>query len=131
MTFFPSLINLCAQQMVMFKFILRREKPGSHWLLHIVQGERGRRNVQFFDSFGHSPAYYKIQTPPFRISAANHVQVQPDGSSLCGLYCLYVYYHRLRKRSFGSIMKDFSKFNKRRNDIRVLKFFKKLNYKFE
>ena len=106
-----------------------RGKSGKHWLLWYQSSPDA---VEYYDSFGRSPSSYGVQVPPLRIVNSNSIQFQPDSSSLCGLYCVYVLYHRLNGRSFNEIMLDFYVNKLLRNDAHVLRFYERLNSrKFE
>lgn len=105
-----------------------RHHIGEHWTLSIVRVHRGRKSIEFFDSLGSLADEYRMQTSPLPTYVSNHIQFQPDKSPYCALYCLYVYYNRIRNRSFNSIMKTFSKSEKEKNDRMVVKFYKNLNF---
>ena len=102
----------------------KRGNGGKHWLLWYKSSPN---MVEYWDSFGRSPFSYGVQVPNLKIVKSNNMQFQPDSSSLCGLYCLYVLYHRLNGRSFDKIMQDFSENLLLRNDALVLRFYDNLN----
>ncbi len=93
-------------------------KPGTHWVA-IHFDETG--NTEFFDSYGRKPAnkfivkYLKryginVKCTPFKLQGAL--------SSVCGQYCIYYLYHRLRGYTMEAILNSFSQ-DLEANDIFV------------
>ncbi len=63
--------------------------------------------LEFFDSFGKSPAYYKFSFPQNLEIVKGHSQLQSNYSSVCGQYCIYFLFQRVcNARSFSSIISD-------------------------
>lgn len=76
-----------------FGFIVNTDihtKPGQHWCA-FFSDVRGR--VDFFDTYGRTPNqnshYFQrwLKTNASSIQT-NHIQIQSDNSTLCGLYCI-------------------------------------------
>lgn len=72
------------------------DQPGEHW---IAMFGDANGNIDFFDSYGLSPAVYswamafiRAQNP--RSINYNSVQLQSLASDVCGEYCLYFCHHR-------------------------------------
>ena len=80
-------------------------KAGKHWLLFFFN-EDGM-TMDFFDSLGRNPEDYPHPIPEFIRKWSSEVyympnRVQPEGSALCGHYCLYYAY----SKSLGESMED-------------------------
>jgi hypothetical protein len=96
-----------------------RREPGEHWILYY--SERPGQ-IEAFDSLGFHPRRYGVQLPPYKISKYNNVRIQPSWSNKCSLYCLYMYYHRIKGKTFDEIVDSFVPGGKRINDIVVQRF---------
>ena len=104
-----------------------RGMKGQHWCIWVCLSGR----LEWFDSLGQQPEYYSMDMPygnRTRITNKNTVQYQQNYSNACGYYCLYFFYHRIRNRSFDSIMNDFNPFNRSRNDRLVTNFYNSLSF---
>jgi len=114
----------------------RRENGGggNHWILFMLMYKRGsektKQIVEFFDSLGESFKHYNLDIPPHFDHLKvieNRIKLQPNYSKTCGLYCLYVLYERLKGRSMQQIVRrDFSKYNLRFNDRKMIRFYNNL-----
>ena len=101
-------------------------KPGKHWIVIYVPRYGP---VEFFDSFGHAPAYYNRNFTDFlrrmeRGVKYNKKILQAQNSLMCGPYCLYYAIHRCKGIAMDKITSYFGR-NGRRNDETVFHFIKK------
>ena len=101
-------------------------KPGRHWVVIYVPRYGP---VEFFDSFGHTPAYYNRNFTDFlrrmgRGVKSNKKTLQDPNSLMCGPYCLYYAIHRCRGIPMDTITSHFGR-NRRKNDDIVYHFMKK------
>ena len=81
-------------------------KPGRHWLLFFFNIDE---TVDFFDSLGKSPYSYPVFIVNFMMKWAKQVKfsterVQPEGSALCGHYCLYYAYSKCTGEKMEQIL---------------------------
>ena len=102
-------------------------QSGTHWVACFKHASNSisylqnnilskRENIlEFFDSFGKSPTYYKFSFPQNLEIVLGHSQLQSNYSSVCGQYCIYFLFQRIcNARSFSSIISDLlSNFRKR------------------
>ncbi len=80
-------------------------KPGRHWCAFF---SNIRGHIDFFDTYGRTPnqnsQYFKEWLKSNGITIrTNHIQIQSDGSTLCGLYCVLFLHQRL----IGCTYQDF------------------------
>jgi hypothetical protein len=90
-----------------------RSKPGEHWLA-VYYNRNGY--VDFFDSYGHSPAFFNLENYLNKTSTGwsfNKRRIQGD-SELCGLYAILFLIFRARDKS-DFFFKQFSN-NYEKND---------------
>jgi len=92
-----------------------------------------RRHAEWYDSFGHPPEFYDVQLPfgpKTSFVNVNNIAHQSDTSSLCGVFCLYVFYSRIvLHRKFQDIIHcDFNYYDKFQNDIIVSNFYNSICY---
>ena len=102
------------------------ELPGTHWIA-IYFNEQMKR--EFFYSYGEHPIHYNKHFLHFMNRNAvewerNKIQLQSAFSTVCGQYCIYLLYHRCRKRPMSSIVNSFVN-DKSRNDQFVYDFVKR------
>jgi hypothetical protein len=90
---------------------------GEHWVSILYFSNDV---VEFFDSFGFPPHVYNI--PLVHCSLFNSKRLQSDNSTVCGQYCVYYLYYRLRGHTLASIISSFSINNFYWNDKQVAKF---------
>lgn len=109
-------------------FILNTDphtKPGTHWIAVFV---KSNSEVEFFDSYGHAPNYFKgfIHDYFTRFSTViyNDVLLQSHKTAVCGQYCCYYVYLRCRNKPLKRIVNVFGS-DLLCNDIRVFNFVKK------
>lgn len=101
--------------------------PGKHWVSIFIPDNS---MPEFFDSLGKCPSRYSHFILDFLIEngpkgfISNKNRLQSPNSSLCGLYCLYFVYHRMKNYSFDEIIERFS-YNFKENDDVVINFFEK------
>jgi len=101
----------------------RRER-GSHWLsVYIHRGNDGARSVVFFDSLGQgAPWEVGVRVPVKTSLVYNTFQVQPDSSTICGLYSLYVLHWLTVGVDFRDVMSAFSPGADERNEHMMSEF---------
>ena len=78
------------------------KERGSHWVL-VVLGTRDSRLYKiYFDSYGIVPPDNVFEY--LGDFTYNTMQVQPEGTSMCGQLCLYVYYKLMKGYQFEDIV---------------------------
>lgn len=95
--------------------------PGKHWICIFFPANSP---PEFFDSLGRTPSHYSNAMISFlgQNYIYNTIRLQPQGSSTCGLFCLYFLYYRIRGYSFLDIIKTFTN-NLHYNDAIVIDFY--------
>lgn len=83
-------------------------KPGSHWVVFYRNGD----DLEFFDSLGKPIDVYHSRFKEFvQASGVKNVRtvvpyrIQPIDSSLCGEYCLYYAYARMKGEAAKEIIR--------------------------
>lgn len=84
-------------------------QAGEHWVLYDNTGS----TLRFFDSFGHSPAYYHFTIR--RKVEYSTTPLQHPSSDTCGLYCIYYVMCKYKNKSLRQSLSVFSK-SKKSND---------------
>lgn len=99
-----------------------------HWILVYATSEY---KIEVFDSFGKGLLFYSkkyfncvLKKQPIQ----NKRSVQNWYSEVCGMYCLYYIFHRLRRVSMSQLMKIFGR-NTLKNDKIVINFYANLKLK--
>ena len=95
----PSLKKL--QQYKKWIVILNTDpisRPGQHWVLAM---KPHNKNCFFFDSYGHSPAYYQphLWSSLQKHCLYNKEDYQQDFSTVCGDYTLFVHGQMVKSRT--------------------------------
>jgi hypothetical protein len=96
-------------------------EQGQHWLA-IYYDYNGK--CTFFDSFGHSPAFFGLEAYIDKTSTKweyNAQQIQSIFSSTCGYYCIYFILLKSRNFEMNEILNLFNKTNLNINDYIVSK----------
>jgi hypothetical protein len=75
---------------------------GSHWVAFYY---KSKHSLEFFDSYGHSPSYYKLANIPSGLQYNVH-SLQSYYSSVCGHYCVFYLYYRSHAKSLLQIIKE-------------------------
>jgi hypothetical protein len=96
-------------------------KKGEHWLaLHYDYNGF----CTFFDPFGLSPVYYKLDKFIRRTSRGGFIhntqQLQALTSTVCGYYCIYFILMKSRDFLLDDILSLFDKKNFDNNDFKIL-----------
>ena len=106
-----------------------RGERGTHWMSMQVTEVKGRRTYIFFDPLGQGrPSELGIAIPPYsrnRLASNvfyNTLRTQSEGSSNCGLHCLYVLHWLTLRVNFHDIMESFSATELEKNEEKVLDF---------
>ncbi len=86
---------------------------GIHWVAFFYPREGP---PEFFDSFGRSPAYYRLTFQKYK---CNKKVLQSHDSSVCGYYVLLYLLQRIRGYSMEEITGQFTK-NRDANDMAVV-----------
>lgn len=69
--------------------------PGKHWLaVFLPSASEQNTQIEFFDSFGNAPSYYKLPVFPTN-TCFNAKRLQSYRSRVCGHYCLLFLYLRV------------------------------------
>jgi hypothetical protein len=89
---------------------------GIHWvaLYYITSTE-----IEGFDSYGLNPSMYGINVT---CTLTNSKRLQGEKSTVCGQYCAFYLYYRLRGYSLQNIISSFSIRDFMYNDRQVAKF---------
>ena len=95
--------------------------PGTHWVAFYYETAK---NLDFFDSSGHSPSYYSFAIHSNTQINFNPFVIQSLTSDVCGEYCLFFLYFRSRNNSLSSISRLLYKSSK--TDSHIRRFIKKL-----
>ena len=107
-------------------FILNTQRSyqqGEHWLAVYADEHQ---NVDFFDSYGHSPNYFNLENYLKKISRNyfhNTIQLQSYSSQICGYYCVLFLLYRSKGFSLKDFQEKFSK-NSNLNDFIILNLIK-------
>ena len=101
------------------------DQPGMHWIAMFKQ--RGKKEVEFFDSCAMPIEFYSSSFESFLTSKANvirmnRVRIQPGTSNACGQFCIYYLVHRVQGASFERILQTFDEFDLESNDRTVREF---------
>lgn len=94
--------------------------PGSHWIALFVNTSKV---LEFFDSYGNSPDFYRIDVSYYPKIEWNSTVFQSLTSNVCGQYCIYFLHKRCQGRSLYSIVDDLCQ--RRKPDFQVYQFVKK------
>lgn len=94
---------------------------GEHWLTFYVYNVNNTTVSEYYDSYGESCDYYDIKFP-YKIIKSNKKQHQHSDSDLCGKYCIYFTWHRLRNIPFNTVINSFGD-NHLQNDIKTDGFY--------
>ena len=103
-------------------------QKGKHWILWACLSPK---QIIFFDSFAECPLYYNLimpNGPRTRIWKSNAVQVQPNSSKLCGVYCLWIAFMLLKGNSFEDAINSFSHTLLNKNDKKMRRFYMSLSF---
>ena len=103
-------------------------RSGIHWILLVFEKEA----CFLFDSYGRTPRELFLENSiiqPYKSIHYNPFQLQDNGSSVCGHWCIYILYH-LNTLSIYQINKFFTADHKK-NDRIVLNFVSKLAKKWK
>jgi len=95
--------------------------PGSHWVAVFIDHDR---NGDYFDSYGRKPHKKPLLQHMKKHCIDwvwNEKLLQCPYSSVCGQYCLYFLYHRVRGETMSSIMNRFGG-NLEENDLLVCRW---------
>ena len=98
-------------------------QKGMHWLAINTSED----TLEFFDSFGYAPNMYGLdkKLPEASVVTYNSKQLQSYNSSVCGQYCLYYCYFKVRGYKMNDIISIFSN-DYDNNDMYVYETVKKL-----
>jgi hypothetical protein len=93
-------------------FIINTDKssqPGKHWLALYYNG---KKEAEFFDSYGNSPEFYNLQNYLSKTSIKwtfNKIQVQSLTSKYCGHYCCLYLLYKSKSLSLEEFLSKFTK----------------------
>ena len=82
--------------------------PGTHWVVFYLPAPG---QLEFFDSYGNTPAYYvgpisNFQSK-FNYMNYNPLRLQSNSTAVCGQYCVYYLYFRCRGKTLMNILSSF------------------------
>ena len=98
---------------------------GMHWLA--MWKSKDTNVIQFFDSFAMPLDFYAPSIADFIRKNSGAVvsscqQIQSDFSEVCGQFCIYFLAKRISGMSFEEILGEFTTFDLRKNDTKVMNF---------
>lgn len=96
-------------------------KSGEHWVAFYYSSEH---SPEFFDSYGLHPSVYEFNFTP---KIYNKRCLQKLDSNVCGQYCVYFLYQRVRGKSLQEIVAPFSLDDRSWNDSQVARFISRLS----
>ena len=91
-------------------------RVGEHWVAFYYSNEN---SAEFFDSYGLHPSLYEFHFTP---RTWNTHSLQQLNSNVCGHYCIYFLYHRIRNKTLPEIVAPFSSQDLAWNDKQVVDF---------
>ena len=98
-------------------------EPGQHWVAFLIWN---KEHAEFWDSYGMPPEYFSPNFKAFLDAYTRVDRNKRDFQSLtthvCGQWCLYWLYHRLRDVSQQETLKRFRVTTPLRNDQTVAQF---------
>ena len=99
------------------------DQPGQHWVAFLIWNED---HGEFWDSYGMPPEFYSPKFKTFledytRVDR-NHRDLQSIATHVCGQWCLYWLYHRLRDVSQSKTLDPFRADTTLENDRTVAQF---------
>ena len=98
--------------------------PGQHW----VAVYKKDRTLYFFDSYGFSPKFYQRQYWQLKkyrfINLTKNIQLQANGTSTCGAWCLLFLYYCFCRNMFPFFL--FSSINQIKNEKILFGLIKKI-----
>lgn len=100
-------------------------RPGQHWVAMYFDTNG---TVDYFDSYGltlYVPEFIKFMNRNSIRINYNNVRLQSSESEVCGIYCLYFLYFRVRNFSMSNIVHRFNLSDFLHNDKMVCKFINK------
>ena len=97
----------------------KRGYPGQHWLAVFKSLDA---ELEFFDSFGNTPNAYGLKIRAGDVIRFNHVQLPNLFFNLCGVFCIYYLFKRVRGYTLWEVQNDFSRNNTEFNDTIVINF---------
>ena len=96
---------------------------GKHWVAFF---HLSTTSIEFFDSFGRTPASLGFHLPYIQRLVHSSIQVQGDYSRCCGAHCIYYLYHRSLGYTLAAIVIRLKSTTLSQSDIRVAKFLSKV-----
>ena len=101
------------------------DSEGLHWLAIYIPSSR---KMEFFDSYGNPPSFFKGPIADFAVQFSkmdyNPMTLQSNTTAVCGQYCIYFLFSRCRGIPLKTIISSFVT-NHLSNDIRVYNFVSK------
>jgi hypothetical protein len=99
--------------------------PGEHWIcMHMLRKPSGKFKIYFLCSYGLGVEFYGDHFKNFvntHETIQNTVQLQSHSSAVCGEYCLFFLYYRMKGCCPMAIYCQFTS-NTRLNDARIRRF---------
>ena len=97
----------------------------SHWVAFFHSSPK---SLEFFDSYGKTPAYYGLSIPNTMAVNYNTLQLQADSSLLCGQWCILFLHRRAQGTSFNTLIRRFSSLTPKKADAHVQTYYSQLLY---
>ena len=94
---------------------------GKHWVAFF---HLSSKSIEFFDSFGRTPATLGFRMPYVKRIVQNWIQVQGNYSHVCGQHCIYFLIQRSHGHSLNSIVAHLK--SKHDPDFHVTEFIRKI-----
>lgn len=122
-----SLISLHKQQHFAIINVDKQNQEGSHW----IYCARSNETLEYFNPLGestHAKSQLILSNSNLLKGIADVVisenQYQPSGSENCGLFCIYVAYHRLHRlnQPFSHVLSKIFSDDPSNNDATVTSF---------
>ena len=98
---------------------------GSHWVAFF---HTSPKTLDFFDSYGKTPAFYGLSIPNTIAVTYNPIQLQADSSLLCGHWCILFLHRRSQGIYFSTLIRRFSSFTPKKADALVHTYYSQLIY---
>ena len=100
-------------------------EPGTPWVAFF---QSSPKTLEFFDSYGKTPAFYGLSIPNTMAVKYNPTQLQADNSLLCGQWCILFLHRRTQGINFSPLIRRFSSLTPTKADALVQNYYSQLSY---
>lgn len=118
---YVNIVNYTGKDILLGCNTSSQGEEGTHWCIFYIYKTSNGIVSEFYDSYARPPSYYSI-IHPYQIVWYNQIVQQTDNSSLCGGFCIYFAFCRLRKNSIQHGCTPLSS-DKVKNERIVVQFF--------